>query len=62
VPLIPGITAVQGAALREIFLSASLLVVLRFRVRGLLPEAHDHLVERPDALRVEPIIHAAPSR
>lgn len=63
VPLIPGITPPQGAALREIFLSASLLVVLRFRVRGLLPEAHDHLVERPDAARLAaPAIPVIPSR
>ncbi len=39
---IPGLTAVQGAAMREILLSAALLLILRFRTRGLLPEATAH--------------------
>jgi branched-chain amino acid transport system permease protein len=43
VPLIPGISAVQGAALQEIFISGALLLLLRFRTQGLLPEAHSHL-------------------
>ena len=38
VPLIPGITAVQGAALRELLISVALLVILRFYARGLIPE------------------------
>jgi branched-chain amino acid transport system permease protein len=42
-PLVPGISAVQGAALRQMLVCASLLVLLRFRPRGLLPEAHAHL-------------------
>jgi branched-chain amino acid transport system permease protein len=38
VPLIGGITAVQGAALRELMISVALLVTLRFWAKGLLPE------------------------
>ena len=44
VPLIPAVTPVQGAALRELIVSVSLLVILRFRAQGLIPEAHSHLV------------------
>jgi branched-chain amino acid transport system permease protein len=44
VPYIPDISPVQGAALRELTVSVSLLVILRFRTKGLLPEAHDHLM------------------
>ena len=40
VPLIPGITAVQGAALRELMISVALLVILRFYAKGLMPGAH----------------------
>lgn len=38
VPLIPELSAVQGAALREFLIAAALLVVLRFHSRGLIPE------------------------
>src|SRR5438045_1348382 len=44
VPLLPGLTYVQGAALREILISASLIIVLRFRPHGLMPEARIHPV------------------
>lgn len=44
VPFVPYITPPQGAAMRELFLSATLLIVLRFRVTGLIPEAQDHPV------------------
>jgi branched-chain amino acid transport system permease protein len=44
VPLIPGLTYVQGAALRELMISAALIVVLRLRPQGLLPEARMHPV------------------
>jgi branched-chain amino acid transport system permease protein len=37
-PLVPGISAVQGAALRELLIAVALLVVLRFYARGLVPE------------------------
>jgi branched-chain amino acid transport system permease protein len=38
VPYIPGISAVQGAALREILIALALLLVLRWRTQGLFPE------------------------
>lgn len=44
IPFVPYVTPPQGAALRELFLSATLLIVLRFRVTGLIPEAQDHPV------------------
>ena len=44
IPFIPYITPPQGAAMRELFLSATLLIVLRFRVTGLIPEAQEHPV------------------
>jgi branched-chain amino acid transport system permease protein len=44
VPLIPGLSYVQGAALRELLICASLIVVLRLRPQGLLPEARMHPV------------------
>ncbi|MCO5093168.1 branched-chain amino acid ABC transporter permease [Bosea sp. (in: a-proteobacteria)] len=50
VPYIPYITPPQGAAIRELLLSAGLLIVLRYRVKGLIPEAHDHLTVRPAVL------------
>ena len=43
VPLIGGLSAVQTASLRELIVSCSLLVILRFRTQGLLPERHSHL-------------------
>ncbi|KAB1115061.1 branched-chain amino acid ABC transporter permease [Neorhizobium galegae] len=48
IPFIPYITPPQGAAMRELFLSATLLIVLRFRVTGLIPEAQDHPVVARD--------------
>jgi len=44
VPLIPGLSSVQGAALRELIISGSLLVILRFRAQGLVPERRSHPV------------------
>jgi branched-chain amino acid transport system permease protein len=44
VPLVPGLSSVQGAALREFLISVSLIVILRFRSGGLLPEAREHPV------------------
>ena len=38
IPYIPEISAVQGAALREILIAVALLLVLRVRARGLIPE------------------------
>jgi branched-chain amino acid transport system permease protein len=38
IPLLPGLTPVRGAAIRELLVSGSLLVVLRLRPAGLIPE------------------------
>ncbi len=53
-PLIPWLGPVQGAALQQFLVTASLLVVLRFRTRGLLPEARDHPVLRSRDLSPSP--------
>jgi branched-chain amino acid transport system permease protein len=37
-PLLPFVSAVQGAALRQMLIAASLLVILRFYTQGLIPE------------------------
>jgi branched-chain amino acid transport system permease protein len=50
IPLVPGISAVQGAALREMLISGFLLCLLRVRAQGLLPEAASHL---PPVLRLQ---------
>src|SRR5690349_9107485 len=42
VPLIPGLSAVQAAAVRELMVAVALLVILRFYARGLLPERISH--------------------
>ena len=55
VPLVPGLSAVQGAALREMITSGALLVLLRFRTQGLIPEARSHL---PLATRLAPSLAA----
>ncbi|HRJ68065.1 MAG TPA: branched-chain amino acid ABC transporter permease [Beijerinckiaceae bacterium] len=51
IPYIPEISAVQGAALREILIAGALLLVLRVRARGLIPEkiANVPLPDRPHA-------------
>ncbi|MGH8799693.1 MAG: branched-chain amino acid ABC transporter permease [Casimicrobiaceae bacterium] len=38
IPWVPGLSAVQGAALREFLIAAALIVMLRYRPQGLLPE------------------------
>ncbi len=53
-PLIPGLGPVQGAALQQFLVTASLLVVLRYRTRGLIPEPLDHPVLRPARLSPSP--------
>jgi branched-chain amino acid transport system permease protein len=55
VPLLPFISAVQGAALREILIAGALLVVLRFYARGLVPETIRQ-VEVPAPAKGEPAI------
>jgi branched-chain amino acid transport system permease protein len=44
VPLVPGLSHVQGAALREFLISVSLIVILRWRPQGVFPEAAEHPV------------------
>lgn len=44
IPLLPGLTPVQGAALRETLIAASLLLILRVRAKGLIPE---HIPQPP---------------
>jgi branched-chain amino acid transport system permease protein len=38
IPLVPFVSAVQGAALRELLIAALLIVMLRYRPAGLVPE------------------------
>ncbi|MCC6468092.1 MAG: branched-chain amino acid ABC transporter permease [Alphaproteobacteria bacterium] len=38
IPWIPGVSAVQGAALRELLIAALLIVLLRYNPQGLVPE------------------------
>lgn len=48
-PLIPFLGAVQAAALQQFLVTAALIVILRFRVKGLIPERLDHPVLRLSA-------------
>ena len=41
IPLVPGITPVQGAAMREFLIAALLIVMLRYKPSGLVPEDVD---------------------
>jgi branched-chain amino acid transport system permease protein len=54
IPLVPFISAVQGAALREILIATSLLVVLRFYKQGLIPET----IQQPALPRMAEIQNA----
>jgi branched-chain amino acid transport system permease protein len=38
IPLLPGLTPVRGAAVRELLISGSLIALLRLRPTGLIPE------------------------
>ena len=38
IPLVPGVSAVQGAAVRELMIAALLIVMLRYKPNGLVPE------------------------
>ena len=38
IPLVPGVSAVQGAAVRELMIAALLIVMLRYKPTGLVPE------------------------
>jgi len=44
---VPGLSAVQGAALREILTSVALIVILRLRPQGMVPEARMHAAVKP---------------
>jgi branched-chain amino acid transport system permease protein len=54
IPFVPGITPVQGAAIREFLIAALLIVVLRYRPRGLVPERSTRLPVPPPAPRYQP--------
>ena len=50
-----GISALQGAALREITIAAVLLVLMRLRPRGLLPELNQKAAGRPSPPERPPV-------
>ncbi|MBV1695358.1 MAG: branched-chain amino acid ABC transporter permease [Hyphomicrobiales bacterium] len=52
VPLIPGISAVQAAAVREMLIAVALLLILRVSARGLIPERIAN-VPLPEPARAE---------
>ena len=54
IPLVPGISAVQGAAIREFLVAALLLVMLRYKPAGLLPERLARLPVPPAGGRYQP--------
>ena len=49
IPLVPGVSAVQGAALRELLIATLLIVMLRYRPRGLIPEQLPRIPVPPSA-------------
>jgi branched-chain amino acid transport system permease protein len=51
-PLLPFVSAVQGAALRQMLIAAALLVILRFYTQGLIPEKIQQPA-LPDALQAK---------
>jgi len=54
-PLVPGVSAVQGAALREFLIAAMLIVMLRFRPTGLIPEVLPRIpLPAPERERYQP--------
>jgi branched-chain amino acid transport system permease protein len=54
IPFVPGITPVQGAAIREFLIAAFLLVMLRYKPSGLVPEPATRLPVPPAAPRYQP--------
>ncbi|HVO89997.1 MAG TPA: branched-chain amino acid ABC transporter permease [Casimicrobiaceae bacterium] len=54
IPLVPGISAVQGAAIREFLVAALLLVMLRYKPTGLLPERLPRFSAPSAATRYQP--------
>lgn len=53
IPYVPELSAVQGAALREILIAVALLLILRMRARGLIPEKIGE-IPLPDPTRALP--------
>ena len=54
IPFVPGITPVQGAAIREFLIAAFLLVMLRYKPSGLVPETTTRLPLPQSASRYQP--------
>jgi len=57
IPLVPGVSAVQGAAVRELMIAALLIVMLRYKPTGLVPERLPRLPvppAPPPATRYQP--------
>jgi len=54
IPIVPGITPVQGAAIREFLIAAFLLVMLRYKPTGLVPETSTQLPVPPLTTRYQP--------
>ncbi|HWD37081.1 MAG TPA: branched-chain amino acid ABC transporter permease, partial [Casimicrobiaceae bacterium] len=54
IPFVPGITPVHGAAIREFLIAAFLLVMLRYKPTGLVPETSTRLPSPPAATRYQP--------
>ena len=54
IPFVPGITPVQGAAIREFLIAAFLLVMLRYKPTGLVPETSTQLPVPPLTTRYQP--------
>jgi branched-chain amino acid transport system permease protein len=54
IPFVPGITPVQGAAIREFLIAVLLLVMLRYKPSGLVPERLTRLPVPPAAPRYQP--------
>ncbi len=54
IPFVPGISIVQGAAVREFLVAALLLVMLRYKPAGLLPERLAQFPVPPASRRYQP--------
>jgi len=54
IPFVPGITPVQGAAIREFLIAAFLIGMLRYKPGGLVPEPPTRLPVPPPAPRYQP--------
>jgi len=54
IPFVPGITPVQGAAIREFLIAAFLIGMLRYEPGGLVPEPPTRLPVPPPAPRYQP--------